>query len=193
MSSTATAPSPRGYNTDEAAAKRAAAQYVIAGEVYRPRLKRYSVTRELRKLIREQETALRDSDRARREADRLDGTEVERIRADAAKRSDDAREALLARADALEAEVEAIAQHERDQQIARAADESDAASERLDMSAYRMIALLLEPDGGDEAFDREAFVDKLLDEIDVEDAGQLAQTLAGGGEVVEDPTTTPTT
>jgi hypothetical protein len=73
---------------------------------------------------------------------------------------------------------------ESDAQIDSLEAEIDDATDASDEAAYELIALLLRSDDDEQ---RHPDVDFLKASLDVEDAGDLAATLAGGGE--PDPTT----
>lgn len=135
------------FDADGRAETREDAPITIGGKTFHRRRKNWEVTRELRKLLRDQERASVRADRARKKIDALP-------------------------ADAPDDDL-----YELEQQVDVATDESD-------QSAYELIALLLRDDQ-----DNSPGVDGLKAALDVEDAGDLAATLAGGS--AEDPTETP--
>lgn len=81
------------------------------------------------------------------------------------------------RIDALDADAP-------DDDLAKLEDQIDAATDESDEAAYGIIALLLRTDDG-----AGPDIDHLKASLDVEDAGDLAANLAGGGEPDPTPTT----
>ena len=84
------------------------------------------------------------------------------------------------RADRARKKIDALAADAPDSEIDALEDEVDLATDDSDQAAYEIIALLLRDEQ-----DANPDVDHLKSSLDVEDAGALAATLAGGGH--EDP------
>jgi hypothetical protein len=184
------APTP-DFNVDERARARESAAITIGGIDFHRRRKNWTVTRELRAVMRDQERAGARQQKAARDLDELDGTEIDRLtyQLDDSNVDGDSDRAKRWRAklDRLEADRAALEDAgELDDELDKRRDALDAASEQSDDVAYRMIALLLRDDDGNPPT-----TDFLKDELDVADVGELASKLAGGGE--PDPTQADTT
>lgn len=156
------------FDADGYAKAREEAPVTIGEIVFHRRRKSWQVTREMRNLLRTQERASGKGARLRARVDAL----TEQIRGvqnpqtgkwDQAPTTD---EAVI---DRIEGEIDALN------------DEIDASGDEADHAAYELIALLLRDDKGDQPN-----VDHLKESLDMEDAGELAARLAGGGE--ENPT-----
>lgn len=156
------------FNADERAEAREAAPITIGEVVFHRRRKNWEVTRALRKLLRVQERA---GNKAQRLRARISALTIE-IRGVQDQQTGEWTRPPLddeARIDAIDAQVE-----ELETQV-------DAADLEADTGAYEIIALLIQGDDGN-APD----VEHLKEKLDVEEAGEIANFLANGGE--QDPT-----
>jgi hypothetical protein len=150
------------YDADAKAATREAAPVTIGGTVYKRRRKNWEATRALRDLLRVQERAATRQHRLRLRIDAL-----------AQKQADDA----VAQGDDFDEDAaeDAIADLER---------QVDDWGDKGDEAAYGIIALLLRDGDGNGPT-----LDHLKQALDVDEAGDLAASLAGGGEPDPTPTT----
>lgn len=84
-------------------------------------------------------------------------------------------------------EIEGLASDAEDyeSQVIERRAKLDALGDEADEAAYKIIALLLRDEDGESPP-----LELLQDECDVEDVGELAATLAGGGDELPDPTET---
>jgi hypothetical protein len=161
-----------GFDADGRAKTREDACITIGDIVFHRRRKNWEVTRELRTLLRLQERAGSRSERLRARISALT-TEIRGIQ--------DTETAEWTRLP-LDDE-ERI--HEIEAQVDKLDGEVDAADTESDQAAYELIALLLRTDDG-----TQPDVGHLKEYLDVEEAGDLAGLLAGGGEAPEGPTQT---
>jgi hypothetical protein len=168
-------PSPNyAFDADERFKTREQAPITIGGQTFHRRRKNWEATRALRKLLRVQERA---GSRGARLAARVEALteEIRGVRDLETGRfvkppiTDDAR------IDEIEAEVEKF---EKD---------IDKAGDAADNAVYAIIELLLRDENGNSPE-----VKFLKAELDVDEAGDLAAALAGGGETLEGPTQTTT-
>jgi hypothetical protein len=157
------------FDADGRAKAREDAPVTIGGEVFHRRRKNWTVTRELRALLRDQEKCGNRAARYRARVDALT-EEIRGVRdpdtgawTKPPMTDDDAIERLEGEIDGFDAEI-------------------DAAQGESDEAAYAIIALLLRKA---DANDRPE-LEFLKESLDVEEAGDLASALAGGGET--DPT-----
>lgn len=88
------------------------------------------------------------------------------------------------RADRARKRIDALDADAPDEQLHELEDAVDHATDESDQAAYEIISLLLRDDSDDSPD-----VEHLKASLDVEDAGDLAATLAGGGEPDPTPTT----
>lgn len=165
----------RAFDADARRSEREGTTVTIEGHTFRRRRKDWSVSRAMRKLMREQESAVALGNRLRVRVSELEAEQVEA----AAKGEDDTVENLEGQIDDL---------------ITRA----DEATEDAELVTYRLLALLLSPPEGDEldadawgpadddvpltAGEAESAVRFLQPALDVEDAASLAQELTGSRE-----------
>lgn len=159
--------SRHAFDADGRAETREGAPITIGGLTFHRRRKSWEVTRELRSLLRRQERA---GGRVDRLLARIDGL-TERIRG-----ARDPEGGWLTRPLTDDDEIDRI-----ELEVTALEDKVDEARDEADEAAYEMIALLLRDGDG-------ARPDTLhlKNSLDSEDAGDLAATLAGGGE--PDPT-----
>lgn len=156
---------------------------VIAGLSFKRRRKDWNVTRAMRRLMREQESAVARATRLQARTAELEAEQIE-----AAAKGETDREEELERT------------------IVELVGNADTSRELAELQTFRLLALLLvAPDGeGDDvpprpavagfgpvedAEDAQPALDLLLAELDAEDAFDLAQELSGEGE--PDPQMTP--
>lgn len=175
----------RAFDADARRAEREGATATIEGVVFRRRRKDWGVSRGMRRLMREQESAVALGNRLRVRVSELEAEQVEA----AAKGEDETVETL-------------------EGQITELVDRSDDATEDAELVAYRLLALLLVPpdEGTPEGFPADGWgpdeeggplaaedampaVEFLQPALDVEDAAALARELTGSQE--PDPPTTP--
>lgn len=162
------------FDADGRAKAREDAIITLGERAFHRRRKNWQVTRELRALLREQEKAGNRGLRLRAQIDAL----TEEIRG---VQDPDTGEWTRppvtdqARVDDIETKVDALN------------DQIDQAGDDADLAAYKIVALLLRDDT-----DAPPDLDMLKDQADVTEIAELAATLAGGGETLEDPTPTRT-
>lgn len=90
--------------------------------------------------------------------------------------------------DRVRRQLDEAAPDASDDEIAELERKLDEASDAADLAAYKIVALLLEAEGGGPPD-----LAHLQEHLDVDDTGDLATMLAGGGEPVEGPTQTAST
>lgn len=162
------------FDADGRAKAREDAAITIGEKVFHRRRKSWEITRTLRKLLRRQERSGGKQERLRARIDAL----TEEIRGV----QDPKTGAWIKQPITEEDRIEEI-----EVQVEVLQDEAEEAILDGDEAAYELIALLLRDDEG-----QNPDLEHLKDSLDVEDAGDLAVTLSGGGEPAADPTTTPT-
>lgn len=91
------------------------------------------------------------------------------------------------KADRARKKIDALDADAPDEELFALEDQVDAATDEADEAAYEILALLLKAAEGGES----PSTVHLKEHLDSEDAGDLAASLAGGGEPVADPTETP--
>lgn len=156
------------FNADNRTAVREDTPVVIDGVSYTRARKNWKVSRMMRKLMRDQESAIALSTRLRR---RIVELEVEQMQAAANGAEDD------------EAKLEG--------QITELIAKADEATEVAEGVTYRLLCVLLKH-ADEQLLDENgeplpARVEKFMDVLDVEDAADLARELSGSSE--EDPPT----
>lgn len=175
----------RAFDADARRSAREGTTVTIEGVAFRRRRKDWSVSRAMRRLMREQESAVALGNRLRIRVSELEAEQVEH----AAKGEDDD----VARLEG---------------QISDLVDRGDDSTEDAELVTYRLLALLLVPpdegtpddfptdgwgpseDGGPlDADDAMPAVEFLQPALDVEDAADVARELTGSRE--PDPPTTP--
>jgi len=161
------------FDADGRAKTREDAPVTIGGMVFHRRRKNWEATRSLRKLLRVQE---------------LEGGRAERFRARISALTQEIRG--VRDAETGEWTRPPLADEQRIEQIEAQVDELnekvDECDVESDQAAYEIIALLLRTEEG-----ASPDVGHLKEYLDLEEAGDLAGALAGGGEVAEGPTAPP--
>lgn len=166
-------PSRKPFDADGRAKAREGAIVTIGEQEYHRRRKTWEITKALRTLLRKQERA---QGRAMRIRNRIDALGNEIHGRQDPKTGDWIKEPL----------TDDVAIEDLEVRIEVLDDEIDEHQDEADTAAYEIIALLL-ADHADES----PPVGFLKEALDVEDAGDLAAELAGGGEPAADPTTPP--
>lgn len=156
-------PDVREFNADERAKVRDETPVTIGGRKFKRKRKVWDVSREVRKLQREQESAVAKSMRLRTRLAELEADQLEL----AAKGDEDGAEAM-------------------EEQINKLVEGADTSTEDAERVTYKIIEALLVPFAEDGP---PAELDHLLAELDVNDAGALARDLTGSRE--PDPQATP--
>lgn len=168
------APSDRhAYDADGRAKAREEAPITIGGRHWHRKRRNWKVTREVRKLLRDQEKAQGHSRRLQAQI-AARGEQVSGIRD---YETGDWKTPPITDAAALEqleAEIDAL-----NKQVDKVDDESD-------LAVYRILMMLLRAEDGDTG----PTLKFLQDECDYEELGELAGMLASGAEPTEGPTPT---
>lgn len=177
-------PRAKPFDADARRKTREDTPVVVAGLTFKRRRKAWAVTRAMRALMREQEAAVARATRVTARTAELEAEQIE-----AAAKGESEREEELERT------------------IVGLVKSSDASREEAELATYRLIALLLVPPPAedsddvpprpavagfgpvDDPSDAQPALELLLNELDAEDAFDLAQELSGEAE--PDPQKTP--
>jgi hypothetical protein len=176
-----------GYNADEKATERESADVVIGGQTFRRRRKNWNVTRQMRELLNAQQRAGDRQQALQRKFDELDGTAAERLRLDAAGAAETDRQRMIAKAERLDEQLDALDADELVEQLDDLRAQLNAEADKADEAAFGLISLLLvEPRSEGDVEVTNPPIAFLKESLDVVDAGKLAAKLTSGGE--PDPT-----